>query len=119
MAFALSFSGVFNEESLNWTRRAHELKNNLPPAYHPWIEIWYACFISQDIGDVRRNCNLKSEAAVHSRFLWFDLAVTYTNFLDDYAKALTILKEMKENSIGFNKYLWKDVEDLERALAKI
>jgi len=88
LAFAHSFSGQFDENLLYWTRRAHELRNNLPPAYRPWIELWYACYITKDLNDIRRYCTLMYEAALHSRLLWFDLGVTCTDFLDDFQKAI-------------------------------
>lgn len=103
LAFAYVFDGQFNEEMINWTRRAHELKNNLPPAYRPWIEMWYACFISKDIEDIRRFCDLMFKAAIHSRFLWFDLAVTYKAFLGDYNKSILAFEK-----VGALNQKWDD-----------
>ncbi len=95
LAFAHSFGDQFTEELYHWTRRAHQLKNNLPPAYHPWIELWYACFITEDIDDMRRYCNLMYEAALHSRFLWFDLGVTYSGFLGEYNKSIQAFEKLE------------------------
>lgn len=96
LAYAHSFSQQFDENLLHWTGRAHELRNNLPPAYRPWIELWYACYITKDISDIRRYLDMMYEAAMHSRFLWFDLAVTSTNFMDDYTKALIAFEKLEE-----------------------
>ena len=100
-AFYLAFAHNFSSQSdlfegqYRWIRRAHELKNNLPPDYHPWIEIWYACFITEDIDDIRRYCNLMYEAAHHSRFLWFDLGVTYSGFLSEYNKSIQAFEKLE------------------------
>ena len=96
LAYAHSFSQRFDENLLHWTGRAHELRNNLPPAYRPWIELWYACYITKDINDIRRYLDMMYEAALHSRFLWFDLAVTSTNFMDDYEKALMAFEKLED-----------------------
>lgn len=96
LAFTYCFNGEFGENLLRWTRRAYELKNNLPPEYRPWIELWYACYITNDINDIRRYCNIMFEAALYSRFLWFDLGVTYESFLDDYPKAINAFEKLEE-----------------------
>jgi len=96
LAFAHNLSGQsdLNEGTFTWTKRAHELKNNLPTGYHPWIELWYACFITLDIDDILRYCNLLDEAALHSRFLMFDLGITYQSFLEDYEKSIDAFKKL-------------------------
>ena len=96
LAYAHSFSNQFNEDLLHWTSRAHELRNNLPPAYRPWIELWYACYITKDISDIRRYLDMMYQAVLHSRFLWFDLAVTSTSFMDDYEKALIAFRKLED-----------------------
>jgi len=97
LAFAHCFSGQSDlfDGQYRWIRRAHELKNNLPPAYHPWIELWYVCSITEDIGDIRRYCDLLSKAALHSRFLLLDLGVTYSDFLGDYNKSIQAYEKLE------------------------
>jgi tetratricopeptide (TPR) repeat protein len=94
LAFAYSFSGEFGEDLLLWTSRAYELKNNLPPEYRPWIELWYACYIMEDVNDIRRYCDLMYDAALYSRFLWFDLGVTYRSFFDDFPRAISAYEKL-------------------------
>ncbi|MGM0473143.1 MAG: hypothetical protein ACQERV_03275, partial [Bacteroidota bacterium] len=96
LAYAHSFSQRFDENLLHWTSRAYELRNNLPPVYRPWIELWYACYITKEINDIRRYLDMMYEAALHSRFLWFDLAVTSTNFMDDYENALIAFEKLED-----------------------
>ena len=95
LAFAHSFGGKFDENLLHWTRRAYELKENLPPVYRPWIQLWYACYISKDIDDIRRYCDLMYDATLHSRLLLFDLAITYESFLDDYARSIDAFEKIE------------------------
>ena len=95
LAFALSFNDQFTEDLAHWTTRAHELKNNLPSEYHPWIELWFACYITKDIDDIRRYCNLMYEAAHHSRFLLFDLGVTFKDFLYDNNKSIQAFEKLE------------------------
>jgi len=103
LAFAHCFGGLFDENLLHWTRRAYELRENLPPVYRPWIQLWYASFISENIDDVRRYCDLMYDAALHSRLLLFDLAVTYGSFMTDYARSI----EAYEKIETLNE-LWQD-----------
>ena len=103
IAFARSFGSMFDEELIFWTKRAHELKNNLPPVYRPWIDMWHACYISQDFEDIRLYCDMMFEAAVHSRLLLFDLGVTYDDYLEDYSKAIQAFERIEE----LNK-TWED-----------
>jgi len=97
LAFAHNFSlqSDLHEGTILWTRRAHELKNNLPPAYHPWIELWYACN-REDINDIRRYCDLLYEAALHNRFLILDLGATYSDMLGDYEKSIKAYEKVEE-----------------------
>jgi tetratricopeptide (TPR) repeat protein len=95
LAFAHNFSFRFEGQS-RWVRLAHELKNNLPPAYHPWLELWYACDFKKDVNDIRKYCDLLYEAALHNRFLMLDLGVTYTSFLGDYKKSIKAYEKIEE-----------------------
>lgn len=95
LAFTYCFNGEFGENLSHWTRRAHELKNNLPPAYRPWIELWYSCYIDRDVDDIRRYCDLLFDATLHSRFILFDLGVTYDDFLQDYKRSIQAFERLE------------------------
>ena len=103
LAYAYNFGGLFHEDQEHWIRRAHQLKNNLPPVYRPWLEWWYASFITEDLDDVERYCNMMYEAALHSRLLLFDLATTYDQFLKNHAKSIQTFKKIE----ALNE-LWED-----------
>lgn len=103
LAYSYCFNNQFDENLIHWTSRAHELQENLPPVYRPWIELWYACIITKDIDDIRRYCDLMYNAALHSRFLFFDLGVTYSSFMDNYTKSI----EAYEKIEALNE-LWQD-----------
>jgi TolB-like protein len=121
LAFAHCFGNQFSEDLAHWTTRAHELKNNLPSEYHPWIELWYAGFITKDIDDVRRYCNLLDEVAHHSRFLLFDLGVTFNAYLDDYNKSIQAFEKLEalnrqwEDDWRYDRYYHEYAEVLLKA----
>jgi tetratricopeptide (TPR) repeat protein len=94
LAFAHSFggSGLF-EGQYRWIKRAYELKENIPLAFRPWIEMWYACD-KRDYDDIRRYCDMLFEAAHHSRFILLDLGVTYYAFLQDYDKSIQAFEKV-------------------------
>ena len=109
LAFAHSFGAQLDENMLRWTSRAYELKENLPPVYRPWIQLWHACYISEDVADIRRYCDLMLDATIHNRLLLFDLAVTYEAFLEDYDRSI----EAYEKIEALNE-LWEDKWRYER-----
>jgi tetratricopeptide (TPR) repeat protein len=113
LAFAYNFGNLTYEEDVRWTRRAYELKDNLPPVYRPWIEMWYACVFTEDRNDIRRYCDMMYGAALHSRLLLLDLGVTYTNMIDDFQKAIRAfqkieaLNELWEDDWRYDRY-WEE-----------
>lgn len=133
LAFAHCFGNQFDENMLRWTRRAYELKDNLPPVYRPWIQLWYACYISEDIDDIRRYCDLMYDATLNNRLLLFDLAVTYKAFVEDFDKSIEAyekietLNELWQDNWRYERYyreyartllLAERPDDAERILAK-
>jgi tetratricopeptide (TPR) repeat protein len=102
LAFAYNFGRLSFEEDIRWTRRAYELKDNLPPVYRPWIELWYAC-VQGDINDIRRYCDIMFESALHNRLYLLDLAVTYSTVLEDFSKAIRAFEKIE----ALNE-LWED-----------
>jgi TolB-like protein len=119
LAFAHSFGGNnLVEGQYRWVKRAYELKHNLPLAYQPWIELWYACLITEDVDDIRRYCNMMYEAAIHSRFLLFDLGVTYSGYIGDYDKSILAFEKLEalnrhwEDDWKFSSYYWEHATTL-------
>lgn len=118
LAHNLSRQAELSPGSERWTLRAHELKDNLPPAYRPWIEFWYATEHSKDENALRSNLDLMFESALHSRFLWFDLGITYSNFLRDYDRSILAFEELEalnrkwEDDWQYDRYYSEYAESL-------
>ena len=111
LAFAYFFGDLPNWEDQNkWTIRAYELKDNIPQAYHPWIELWYAWIITEDGNDIRRYTEMLYEATHYNRFLLLDLGMTYTHFFQDYNKSIQVYQKLEalnqrwEDNWKYEKY---------------
>jgi len=104
-AFYLSWVSMMlnspREERVSLIYRAHELKYNLPPQYQTWIELWYTC-VKKDTEGIRKVCSIMEESDIQSRLYWFDLAATYSGYLQDYEKAVEIFKKVEEINIQWN-----------------
>lgn len=96
-AFAYSFNYKWME-SRDWVLKAYEFKEKLPVNYRYWLEMWYACYVSQKLLDVEKYCNLLYHSDTESRFLWFDLGVTYRGFLDNLDKSIRSFSKVDEIS---------------------
>ncbi len=132
LAFSYCFNDQFDENLIHWTIRAHELKENLPPVYRPWIDLWYAALVTKDLDETRRYCDLMYNTTLHSRFLFLDLAVTYYALLD-YPKSIQAyekieaLNELWQDDWRYDRYyqeyartllLAERPDDAERIIAK-
>jgi len=117
--FYLSWvSNVTNEfeQQMIWTQKTMELKHNLPSQYHPWINLWHACFFTKEREDIVRDLRLMEDAGIISRLYWFDIGVTYANFLGDFDKALEAYEKVEQLSkewggawkydLFYNSYSW-------------
>jgi TolB-like protein len=96
-AFAYSFNYKF-VEACDWTRKAYFHKEKLPANHRNWLEMWYACYINKSPEDVKKYCDLLANSEMESRFLWFDLGVTYRDFLSDPDKSITAFRRVDEIS---------------------
>jgi len=95
LAWAYNNQGP-QEETCRWTQEAFSLKNNLPSKYHNWIDLWYACCISDNEDNIRKYCNLLEKSGINSRFFWYDLGVTYQTVLIEYDKAVLAFEKVDE-----------------------
>jgi len=86
------------EETPQYVRKSYELKKNLPSRYHPWIDLWYACLISENQSDIYKYCDQLEKSGINSRFLLYDLGVTYESFLDEYSKAIIAFEKVMKLS---------------------
>jgi TolB-like protein len=98
IAFAHSFNDQFEQATL-WTQKAYNAKDKLPLKYQYWLEMWYACYISANLQDIIRYCNLLEKSGIESRLLWFDLGYTYMGFPQQYDKAIEAFERVEGISL--------------------
>jgi len=107
IAYAYSYSSQW-EHCFLWTKKAYTNKERIPPKYQYWLELWYACYISKNLSDIYRYCNLLEESGINSRLLWFDIGVTYTDFYCDdppqIEKAVEAFEKVMEISLERGGY---------------
>ncbi|KPK83207.1 MAG: hypothetical protein AMS27_13265 [Bacteroides sp. SM23_62_1] len=99
IAWSYCYGDLGWEECVIWTRKAYNIKDRLPSKYKPWLELWYACYISEDLQDIIRYLNLLEKSDIESRLLWFDLGVTYYDFPKQYEKAVEAFEKVEEISL--------------------
>ncbi len=104
IAFANNYGNLAGNQTIEWTKKTYASKNRLPYKYQPLLEIWYACFISKNLPDIIRYCRLFEESGIQSRLLWFDLGITYTNFTDQYEKAVAAFDKVMQMSLERGGY---------------
>ncbi len=108
IAFAYNFGRLdqTGEETNRWILKAYNTKERLPLKYQYWLELWYACGISENPKDIARYCDLLEKSDIDSRLVLLDLGVTYDNMLHQYEKAIRAFKRIEEINIerGVN---WK------------
>jgi len=98
IAYAYSYSNQFEQAKI-WTQNAYNTKDRLPSKYQLWLEQWYACYISKNLQDIIRYCNLLEKSGLESRLLWFDLGVTYIDMSRQYEKAVEAFQKVEEISL--------------------
>ena len=96
LAFAYKMNDAYDPVFVPWVRRAHELKNNLPAAYRTWLELWYAHYITKNYAHIRDGADRMYMMDFKNRFLWLDLALIYSDWLEDYPKAISTYKKVED-----------------------
>jgi TolB-like protein len=101
IAFSYDFSGQDQDRKQTnlWTQKAYRAKDRLPLKYQNWLEMWYACFVSENLKDINQFCNLLERNEIDSRLFWFDLGTTYRYMSQQYDKAVEAFKRVEEISI--------------------
>lgn len=101
IAFAYDFSGkdLKREQTHIWTKKAYQGKDRLPSKYQNWLEMWNACFVSENLQDISQCCNLLEKNEIESRLFWFDLGTTYRFMTQQYDKAIEAFKKVEEISL--------------------
>jgi tetratricopeptide (TPR) repeat protein len=78
-----------------WTRKAYNAKDRLPLKYQNWLEMWYACFVNENLNDINKFCTLLERNQIESRLFWFDLGTTYRYMSQQYDKAVEAFKRVE------------------------
>jgi tetratricopeptide (TPR) repeat protein len=93
LAYAYMYSNQV-EPSILWTKKTYTSIDRVPPKYQAWLELWNACFFGGTMQDITRYCDLMAESGINTRLLWFDLGVTYIDFLQQYEKAIEAFEKV-------------------------
>jgi len=95
IAFAYMHCGEF-EQTVLWTEKTCTGKDRVPPKYQIWIELWDACYLSKNLQDVIRYCDLLALSGINTRLMWYDLGITYCDFPRQYDKAIAAFEKVME-----------------------
>jgi TolB-like protein len=102
-AYATTDQDVLARE---WTIKAYHNKNRIPAKYQPWLEQWYAFYVSKQLDDILRYTTILENSGIRSRWLWYDIGSTYCNFLMKDDKAIRAFEKISEISFKNGAY-WK------------
>lgn len=86
------------DSAVVWTARAWETRERLPSFYQDWLALWHACYVTNDVDELRNICNRLKRIETDSRFFWYDLGVTQMSFLDDFQDAVNAFSRVQEIS---------------------
>jgi tetratricopeptide (TPR) repeat protein len=98
IAYAYCYGNPY-EQAVLWTKKTYPHKDRVPPKYQLWIELWYACYVSRNLQDVNRYCDLLAESGINTRLFWSDLGITYVDFLGQYDKAILAFEKVMDISM--------------------
>jgi TolB-like protein len=101
IAFAYDFGGNDQDrrQTSLWTQKAYKAKDRLPLKYQNWLEMWYACFVSENPDDINKYCTLLERNEIESRLFWLDIGTTYRYMSQQYDKAVEAFKRVEEISM--------------------
>ena len=103
MAWAILYSSYQIEDVTKWISKAYQNIEEIPGLYQNWLGIWHSFFISKDIEEILRYCNLLSNSDTKSRLILLDAAFTYQNFglneeaINLYERIMEISEEWGKN----------------------
>jgi tetratricopeptide (TPR) repeat protein len=84
------------EQQFLWTKKTYLHKDRVPPKYQLWIELWYACSFTKNHQEISQYCDLLEESAINTRLFWSDLGTTYSDFLQQYEKAISAFEKVMD-----------------------
>jgi len=86
-----------------WIIKAYQGKDKLPLKYQLWIEFYYAFYISKNLPDIIKSCNLLENSNIQSRLLLFDIGTHYL-FLDYPENAVKAFEKVVQISNERGRY---------------
>ncbi len=108
--YVFDFYHNFQPEQRNiWIQKVYYSKDRLPSEYRLWLELWHAIYISKNLNDIIRFCNLLEESGTESRFFWFNLGYIYNEVLRQYEKAIDVFEKVEEINLK-RECDWKYVD---------
>ncbi len=108
IAWAKMYDEDWNEVPF-WTQKAYNNKDKLPIIYQQLLELWEACYVSKNRNDIQKYCDLISKYNFNSRLRLFDIGSSYSDFLQQYDKAVEIFKKVQEISSAWGQK-WEYLE---------
>jgi tetratricopeptide (TPR) repeat protein len=108
IAWAKMYDEDWNEVPF-WTQKAYNNKDKLPIIYQQLLELWEACYVSKNRNDIQKYCDLISKYDFNSRLRLFDIGSSYSDFLEQYEKAVEIFKKVQEISSAWGQK-WEYIE---------
>jgi len=97
LAWAYYYGRQYDEAN-QWILQTYEKKQNLPLQYQPWINLWYACFISENKSEIYKSLSQLEKSTSKSRFLWYDIGATYWTILNEYQKGIEAFEKVDKIS---------------------
>ena len=89
IAYSHNFKSPQNQDAaIEWTGIAYQDKENLPLKYRYWVDLWYESLIAGNPDSIRKELELLEATGIESTLLWYDIGVTYHDFLRNYEKAI-------------------------------
>ncbi|MDT8402175.1 MAG: tetratricopeptide repeat protein [Bacteroidales bacterium] len=92
-SFFIAYSSNFKtpqdqDATIEWTRIAYRQKENLPPKYRYWVDLWYSCFVEEDPDKISSKLEILEASGIESTLFWYDIGATYHDFLRQYEKTI-------------------------------
>ncbi|MBS0010809.1 MAG: tetratricopeptide repeat protein [Bacteroidales bacterium] len=110
IAFSFNFKTPQDQDAAReWTLTAYRQKENLPPRYRYWVDLWYECLVTKNPDEIRKNLEMLEASGIESTLLWYDIGITYSAFLKQYEKTIYAFEKIMRISQERGEYpqTWK------------
>ena len=113
-SFFIAYSHNFKypqdqDAAIEWTRIAYQDKENLPLKYRYWVDLWYESLIAGNPDGIREKLEMLEASGIESILLWYDIGITYFDFLKNYEKSIYAFEKIMRISQERGDYprTWK------------